>query len=698
MLLHDFNVLSAPGRTSVDNLYSNVVLTFDGGREDNAVRGRVGWCVCGYGTWAYVRKRGYQEEKERSWTFRNPGPRLCLELEFSRFRKPISIPPFFSVIHLAIVGLGGLHIELRVPSVSWPNVIILGVILTLTFWTSSSLLSSVLQLTYLASLTEFAASTPIRFRLRADVITFFNTVSSTRANVYKAHRKQMPFWSLTDGWVPSGFSDETRPLFLVFCFETCNVHRVSQVFPHHDAQRHLLLGNNLVDNYLDWGLGRDLRMEVRRPKQIPMACHLISYDQRFLTHIDFTWKIRHPKQIILAKCLSLPFDPREAAGVRPLIPIAFAPGGSERPASPIKFASVLEVRKKRSAGEGGGGGGVEQGQWQGLGEDGVEGARAAVGGVGSSRSTGAGACAAAVTSTAAAAAGTSVHGAHAPISAPSWIYLDPCAAAAACVYCLEPDSASPPGKCLKRSFWWYDLVPHEQVELHASSPISGLLPAAAAAANLLIRFAGAVHLVKALMGLLPPPSQHCLKEKKEKGGVLSPGSSSYHRYRQLRIPTQLTLTALLRHDPALYVQPYSEGSVRALHVVWMLLPLPGAEYLLGSGSGYRCLRGWVGRKVVVVDGKGIGMWVPDPQVLLFGGAGSAAEAGGYGGRDAWPRRDGGGGGTTDRPVDKEEQKREKERKARENEAKVREEQKNAFEKAKCTMASVKPSFDVFAQI
>ncbi|KDR66660.1 hypothetical protein GALMADRAFT_147711 [Galerina marginata CBS 339.88] len=121
-----------------------------------------------------------EEEEERDWTFRNPGPRLCLELEFSRFRKLISIPPFFSVIHLAIVGLGGLHIELRVPSVSWPNVIILGVILTLTFWTSSSLLSSVLQ----PPLLNLRLQPQFAFDYAHDVITFFNTISSTRASVY----------------------------------------------------------------------------------------------------------------------------------------------------------------------------------------------------------------------------------------------------------------------------------------------------------------------------------------------------------------------------------------------------------------------------------------------------------------------------------------------------------------------------------
>ncbi|KDR66722.1 hypothetical protein GALMADRAFT_1139043 [Galerina marginata CBS 339.88] len=51
--------------------------------------------------------------------------------EFSRLRKIISSPPSFSVIHLATVGLGGSHIDLRVAAVSCLFVI-LGVILPTT--------------------------------------------------------------------------------------------------------------------------------------------------------------------------------------------------------------------------------------------------------------------------------------------------------------------------------------------------------------------------------------------------------------------------------------------------------------------------------------------------------------------------------------------------------------------------------------
>ncbi|KDR66017.1 hypothetical protein GALMADRAFT_1210006 [Galerina marginata CBS 339.88] len=537
-------------------------------------------------------------------------------------------------------------------------------------------------------------------------------------------------------------------------------------------------------------------MEVRRPKQIPIACRFIPYDQWFLTHIDPTWKIRHLKQIILAKCLSLPFDPRkvarEAAGVRPPSPITFAPDESQRPASPIKFASVLEVRKKRSGG--GGGGGVAQGH--GLGEDGVEGAGAgAGGGGGSSAGGGAGAGAAAVTATAAAAASTSVvHAAHAPraeedgprahedaapgeegyeeddewdeeddsdehelgggssrpmggrvgaggfggrvelpgppvpplgsivvpapqpqpasaVSSPvvktarkfnPLAKLSGVAAAASTSTSSGAAASTSPagiltvsqhqqqddapqihttsftlvrfstGQVLEEEFLvsWYDLVPHELVELHASSPIPGLATSSSSTTttNLLVGFAGAVHLAKALMGPLPLPSLHDPKEKK--GG--------HQQQHQLRIPTHLTLTALPRHNLTLYIQPYWEGWVRALRVVWrseMPMPLPGAGAARGgviaaSAGGFGVGAGarGVGAAAGVSGGSsipgpgasrshthpqpydfsdyalgmtnlsssmggGMGMWVPDPQVPLFGGAGAGAGAGVYGGRD-----------------------------------------------------------------
>ncbi|PPQ71921.1 hypothetical protein CVT26_007182 [Gymnopilus dilepis] len=98
-------------------------------------------------------------------------------------------------------------------------------------------------------------------------------------------------------------------------------------------------------------------MEIRTSKPIPLACRFLSYDQWLLTHVDPTWKIKHVKQVILAKCFNLPFDPRpltretsESGEQRSPSPIIFAPDDSHRPASPIQFATPQEVRKKRSQG------------------------------------------------------------------------------------------------------------------------------------------------------------------------------------------------------------------------------------------------------------------------------------------------------------------------------------------------------------
>lgn len=58
--------------------------------------------------------------------------------------------------------------------------------------------------------------------------------------------------------------------------------------------------------------------------------------------------------MILAKAFGLPFDPRkfarETSGARPHSPITFAPDDAARPISPIQFATAQEVRKKRSVG------------------------------------------------------------------------------------------------------------------------------------------------------------------------------------------------------------------------------------------------------------------------------------------------------------------------------------------------------------
>ncbi len=82
---------------------------------------------------------------------------------------------------------------------------------------------------------------------------------------------------------------------------------------------------------------------------------IVPYDQWFLTHVDPAWKIKHIKQLILAKCFMLPFDPRnlvsgpkDTDGSRAPSPITFAPDEGHRPISPIMFATPQELKKKKS--------------------------------------------------------------------------------------------------------------------------------------------------------------------------------------------------------------------------------------------------------------------------------------------------------------------------------------------------------------
>ena len=69
----------------------------------------------------------------------------------------------------------------------------------------------------------------------------------------------------------------------------------------------------------------------------------VTNDQWFITHVNTHWKVKHLKQLVLAKCLNLSFDPRglfhDVPGARPPSPITFAPDDNlERSDSPIEFA------------------------------------------------------------------------------------------------------------------------------------------------------------------------------------------------------------------------------------------------------------------------------------------------------------------------------------------------------------------------
>ncbi|TFK37906.1 hypothetical protein BDQ12DRAFT_666512 [Crucibulum laeve] len=92
------------------------------------------------------------------------------------------------------------------------------------------------------------------------------------------------------------------------------------------------------------------------PALIILSCRFVPYDQWLLTHLDPTWKIADIKWLLLHKCIGIPFpsplDPdhpgRSAhsysfsqvpnAAERPPSPITFAPDPRHRPISPIEFA------------------------------------------------------------------------------------------------------------------------------------------------------------------------------------------------------------------------------------------------------------------------------------------------------------------------------------------------------------------------
>ncbi|KAF8153434.1 hypothetical protein B0H34DRAFT_677563 [Crassisporium funariophilum] len=488
-------------------------------------------------------------------------------------------------------------------------------------------------------------------------------------------------------------------------------------------------------------------MEGQRQKQIPLACRYsehpllffslstantqfpVPHDQWFLTHIDPSWKIKHLKQRILAKCLNLPFDPRflhvpnhnhnllahpssdavsggfgfGAARIvgetgRPPSPITFAPDASSRPDSPIEFASPtllpggvgtgLGVRhgdgvvdgeeEEEKAGEegyeeddeweiedgdtdagGGGGGGGGGGK--------VMGGRIGPAGAGSSVGTSANTSTATMMSTTprttkssrslsslvkrGVGASSASHTPHNTPSLPSLpshpSFAPPSTSSQAHSFNHphpHPHAQQEPqiqthaytlirfstGQILEEDFLvsWYDILPHELVELHASWAPATYAVSVAWSAGLLTAptpvlpagggagvgkkeksgFLGPMSVLPPLVGggskanhtqSLPLSSLDTLaifpyqSTATTAGGITQhtnhPSSrphtatSSKHQPKPLHTstPTQThpTLTPLPRHMPELYIQPYWEGWVRALRVVWR------SEVGTGAGPG-----------------------------------------------------------------------------------------------------------------
>lgn len=314
----------------------------------------------------------------------------------------------------------------------------------------------------------------------------------------------------------------------------------------------------------------------------------VSYDQWFLTHIDLSWKIKHLKQIIIAKALNLPFDRRclnhDTDTKRAVSPITFAPDDNVRAASPIEFASSRDkrnwVRSGYPANELGHEGDNVANGWED--EDDVswedKGSSVTIsttsgrvdvppGGPGTSPSQSGGPVPTGV------------------VSMSSVTLREEREQIYSSAFTLVRFSTS---QILEEDFpiSWYDLGPRELVELHASSPpitftftlIFGQLllnggsitvdnPSAASKPSIHHATASPPY-----HSNTPPSPNNSIPFEGTSNYLGSLGNTSEVNTSQetLRITHSHSpiLTCLPRHDPTAYAQPYWEGWVRMLRVVY----------------------------------------------------------------------------------------------------------------------------------
>jgi len=245
---------------------------------------------------------------------------------------------------------------------------------------------------------------------------------------------------------------------------------------------------------------------------------VVPHDQWFLTNTSPSWKIKHLKQSIIAKALNLPFDRRlmmEDPTARPPSPITFAP--IEGPLQESEFANgpgSYEVDKT-------------QADYKMQGND--DGGRLTndVGVTGTLSDM--------------------------PIIEPSFAEYK--SQICSSVFTLIRFST---GQILEEHFFvsWYNLEPHELVELHCSSPPT--------------TFARALIFGQMLMNggsltVVPSPSQNSIPDRHASSSFPSPAVSATL---SLTLTEPLRLTRLPRHDLASYTEPYWEGWIRILRVVW----------------------------------------------------------------------------------------------------------------------------------
>lgn len=258
---------------------------------------------------------------------------------------------------------------------------------------------------------------------------------------------------------------------------------------------------------------------------------IVPYDQWFLTHIDPTWKIKYLKQRIISKCLNLPFDPRfkdVSRSGRPPSPITFAPG-------PIKLA-ISDSETGSSTGE--------DDEWD-----------------------------------------QEVSAKSSPFRPHRQQKQDHESQITTHTYTLLRFSTC---QILDENCQvsWYDIQPHELVELHSS-----FLPP-----TFLSSLVSPISLPSPQTDILALTQPKSIQKKK---------SSPITPTDQGNFPPP-SLTALPRHTPALYIQPYWQGWVRALRVITRIQTTPASnEDNDREGNGDRKLgerAAWRESWVVIHDG------------------------------------------------------------------------------------------------
>ena len=261
------------------------------------------------------------------------------------------------------------------------------------------------------------------------------------------------------------------------------------------------------------------------------------HDQWFLTNTSPSWKIKHLKQSIIAKALNLPFDRRllmEDLTAHPPSPITFAPidgalQGSEFSSGPRSYEVEKTQADYRIQGSG------------------IEGR---------------------TLTNDFSVAGTSEVSPGVPVVEPPFAeYKDQVSTK---VFTLIRFST---GQILEEHFLvsWYNLGPHELVELHCSSPPTTFARALVFGNMLMNGGSITVEVPTPTLGFHKSPNA---KSDCHTSSPPTPATSPESRTAtlSLTLAEPLRLTSLPRHDLPSYTEPYWEGWVRVLRVMWQSDP------------------------------------------------------------------------------------------------------------------------------